>query len=155
MKLSAFVQTLCVFRRTDGASLVETALITPTLVLFLLAAFDFGQGYFQANEVESAAHAGAEYGIQNPDDTDGIQAAAKADAPDVKNLTTPTVSYGCECSDGTSSSTNCSTTPSCTTNVVYWVSVTTSATYSPTIHGLGVPSTIALSSTAVMRSSQP
>ena len=150
MRLTSLFKRL---RGEQGSSVMEMALVTPTLVLFLVAAFDFGRAYYLANEVEGAAHAGAEYGTQNPKDATGIAAAVTNDAPDVANLSAPTVSYGCECSDGSSSSTNCSSTPSCTDNVVYWVKVTASANYKPVFPWPGIPSTVPLSSTAVMRTS--
>jgi len=139
-----------------GASLVELAAVLPLFLLILFGAVDFGRAYFLANEIAGAAHAAAEYGAQNPTDTTGISKAATADAPDVPSLLVGTPTYGCECSDGTSFSANCSASPTCTYNVVYRVSVTVSANYTPLFPFLwkwgGVPSSISLSSTAVMRS---
>ena len=133
-----------------GTSLVEVALVMPFLLLLLLGAIDFGRAYYLAMEVAGAAHAGAEYGSQNPTDTTGIKAAAKADAPDLPGLvSTPT--YGCECSDGTSFSLNCGTKPTCTNNVVYRVQVRVSATYTSWFPWPGIPANISLSSSATMR----
>lgn len=140
-------------RAESGASLAELALVTPFLLLLLLGAIDLGRAYFTATEVAGAAHAGAIYGSTSPTDTTGMQAAATSDAPDISNLTVATPTYGCECSDGTGFSASCSSTPACVNNVVYRVSVTASATYKPWFPWPGVPSTITLSRTAVMRGS--
>ena len=136
----------------EGSSLVELALVSPVLLLVLLGAVDFGRAYYMAMEVAGAAHAAAEYAVQSPTDTTGIQAAATDDAPDVPNLTVATPTYGCECSDGTGYSANCSTTPTCTNNYVSRVRVTVSATYSPWFPWPGIPSSVPLSNSATMRS---
>jgi Flp pilus assembly protein TadG len=136
-----------------GASLVELSLVLPFFLLLLFGALDFGRAYFLAVEVAGAARAAAEYGAQNPTDTAGITKVATGDAPDVPNLSVGTPAYGCECSDGTSYSANCAATPTtCSYNVVYRVRLTVSTTYSPLFPWPNIPSSIPLSSTAVMRS---
>ncbi len=141
-----------IFRSMDhGSSLVEVALVIPVLLLLLLGTVDFGRVYYLAMEIAGAAHAGAEYGFQNPTDATGIQAAAMHDAPDVPNLAVATPAYGCECSDGSSFSANCSSTPRCTNNIVYRVSVNVSTTFTPWFPWPGIPSTISLSNSATMR----
>lgn len=139
-------------KNDNGSSLVELSLVAPFLILLLLGAVDFGRAYFLGMEVAGAAHAGAEYGAQNPTDTTGIRTAATNDAPDVPNLTIATPTYGCECSDGTSYSASCSTTPTCSSNVVYRVKVTATATYSPWFPWPGIPSSMTLTNSAIMRS---
>jgi Flp pilus assembly protein TadG len=140
------------FQDEHGASLVETAIMLPFFLLLLFGTLDFGRAYFLATEVAGAARAAAEYGAQNPTDTTGITKVATADAPDVPSLSVGTPTYGCECSDGTSYSANCGATPTCTNNVVYRVSLTVSTTYTPLFPWPNIPSSIPLSSTAVMRS---
>ncbi|MFZ1085193.1 MAG: TadE/TadG family type IV pilus assembly protein [Terracidiphilus sp.] len=163
MKIPACLSLLC--RAEQGAALVELAIVTPFLMLFLVGAVDVGRVYFFSLEVANAAHAGAEYGSQFPTNSAGITAAAQASAPDV-GLLAPVVSWGSECSDG-SSYTASSTTPSpaCVasanrgTNTVYRVTVTTSAVYKPLIpwpaipypFNVSGPATITLSSTATIR----
>ena len=138
--------------REDGGSLIELSLTLPLFFLLLFGAVDFGRAYYLAMEIAGAAHAGAEYGAQNPTDTTGMQAAARADAPDVPGLTVTTPSYGCECSDGTLFSASCTTTPSCTTNVVYRVTVPVSVKYKPLIPWPMIPSSMTISNSATMRS---
>lgn len=139
-------------RFEHGSSIAELALVMPLLMLILLGGIDFSRAYFLSIEVAGASQAGAQFGIQNREDTTGIEAAATDDAPNVPSLTVSTPTWGCECSDGTHSSTNCTTTPTCSTNEVYWVTVTTSATYSPVFPWPHIPSSLTLSHTATLRS---
>lgn len=135
----------------EGASVLELALVMPTLMLILMGAIDFGRAYYLSIEVAGAAEAGASFGIQNMTDTTGITAAARSDAPETPGLTIATPTWGCECSDGTSSSTSCTTPPSCTYNSVDWVTVRASAIYRPIFPWPGIPSTMTLSHAATMR----
>jgi hypothetical protein len=77
-------------------------------------------------------------------------AAAKLDAKDVSNLAAQ-ASYGCECSDGSSPVASCGTAPSCAVNVVNYVEVDTSATYTPILKYPGIGSSFALSGKGRMR----
>ena len=148
-----FLIRMCRMARNDrGGSLLELAFVTPFLMLLLLGIVDFGRAYYEAMEVAGAAHAAAEYGSQNPSDLAGIAEAARADAPDVSNLSVATPAYGCECSDGTSYSANCSAAPTCLNNVVYTVRVTVTANYSPWFRIPGVPTTLRITKSAAMRS---
>jgi Flp pilus assembly protein TadG len=141
---------LHLIRRREGSAILETAFLMPLMIAMILGTVDFGRAYYMAIEVASAAHAGALYGTQNPTDTAGMVSAADLDAPDVSTLT-PVATYGCECSDGSSAVALCTSTPSCTYNYVNYVSVTTTATYTTLIPYPGVPKSLALTSTALMR----
>jgi Flp pilus assembly protein TadG len=138
------------FRQSEGASLIELALLLPVLTILLVGAADFGQASYQVIEVSSAAHAGAMYGARNPTDTAGMIAAARLDAPDVGTIT-PVASYGCECSDGTLASASCTVVPTCTYNVLYYVQVNTSSTYSSMLRYPGIPASLTLHGQARMR----
>ncbi|SNS93986.1 Flp pilus assembly protein TadG [Granulicella rosea] len=139
-------------RRDDGASLIEVAIIMPVLLLLLVGAVDFGQAYYAAIEVSSAAEAGALYGVQQPTDTAGMQAAAILDAPDVATIAA-VATYGCQCSDGTGVSANCSYAPTnCSSNIVNYVQVSTTATYTSILRFPGIPIHIPLTSVVRMRS---
>ena len=137
-----------------GSSLVETALLLPTLFLLLMGVVDFGRAYYLSIEISNAAHSAALYGSQNPTDVAGMKSVAVADAPDVPHFTTAsvTVSYGCECSDGSSPIASCATNPSCgVKNAINYVSVTTSISYSAILPYPGIPSPLTLSGSARMR----
>jgi Flp pilus assembly protein TadG len=137
----------------NGASILETALIAPILLLVLVGAIDFGRGYYAALEVSSAAEAGALYGTQFPTDVSGMIKAATLDAADII-MVTPTAAYGCECSDGTAVTPNCGSTPTCSLlNVVNYVEVDTTATYKPIISYPGFTSSLTLHGKARLRAS--
>jgi TadE-like protein len=140
-----------------ASSLIELALVLPLLFLLLLGVFDFGRGYYLAIEISQAAHSAALYGSQNPTDTTGMQSAAVADAADVPNFTISSViaTYGCECSDGSLPVVSCITNPSCgSMNVVDYVQVNTSASYSALFPYPGIPSPLTLHGSARMRAGQ-
>lgn len=140
----------------SGQSLIETALSLTLLVLVLAAAIDFGRAYYLLVELKSAAHAGAVYGSQYPTDVTGMNTAAASNATDLANNSfTKTASWGCECdsSQATTVGTNSCTPPSCSGgNLVYYVTVTTGATYTPLLRWPGIPSSMTLSETVQMRS---
>lgn len=138
-------------RKSEGASLVETALLLPIMLLLAAGAVDFGRAYWTAIEIESAAHAGALYGIQNPTDTSGMVTAANLGADGLPALQS-TAAYGCECSDGSSPVADCSFIPLCDYNYVNYVSVTSTATFVPLMRYPGIPNSFTLSSTSRMRS---
>ena len=140
-------------RSEHGSSLVEAAIFIPVLLTLLLGIVDFGRAYYQGNEVAAAAHAGAIYGSQNPSDISGMEAVADDNAPDVPGIASTAV-WGCECSDGSAASASCATAPSCSgTTDVYYVQVTSSATYSPLVPWPTFNSSFKMSSTVEMRSS--
>jgi Flp pilus assembly protein TadG len=146
------INLLKFFRSEQGTSLVETAVIVPSLLMVMAGAIDFGRAYYLANEVAGAAQAGAVYGSTNITDTTGMTNAGKYDAPDVSGLSV-SPSWGCECSDGTKSSASCSSTPTgCSANVVYYATVTASATYTPVFPWKGINGSISISRSSTMRS---
>jgi Flp pilus assembly protein TadG len=146
-------------QRDDGSNVVELAVLMPVLLLLLAGAVDFGRAYYVAIEVNSAAHAGALYGSQNPTDTAGMIAAAQLDASDI-TLQLPTVTSGCECFDRSNYSTSLATCMSeadpCVVNgnvgnLVYWSQVTTSATYNSILKFPGLPASLTLTGQSTMR----
>ncbi len=142
------------FRVQDGASsLIECALFLPMVIVLLLGSVDFGRAFYVNLEIEAAAEAGALYGVQNPSDTSGMQAAAALDAPDI-NLLSSVATYGTECSDGTMITAANSAVPSCSVNAVTYVEVTTSMTYKPYFTYPGMGATWSLASKVHLRTTQ-
>ncbi len=139
-------------REQLGSSLMETAVLLPVLVLLLAGAVDYGRGFFAAIEVSSAAESGAMYGTSNPTDNAGIVSMAKLDAKDVSGLNV-NASYGCQCADGTGVVVSCATTIVCSNNVIRYVDVSTSATYSTIIPYPLIPSSFTLKGHSRMRMS--
>jgi Flp pilus assembly protein TadG len=125
----------------EGASFVELALVLPLFLLMLVPVVDLGRGFYAAIEVASAAHAGAMYGVENPNDTDGMIKAAKIGASNLSAITATAV-YGCECSDGTSPVESCTSTPNCTYNYVTYVDVAVTSPYRTVFGYPGLPSSI-------------
>jgi Flp pilus assembly protein TadG len=123
----------------------------PVLLLILFGAIDFGRAYYLTIELAGASRAGAIYGSQYPTDSSGVSNATRLNAPDVPSIGS-SISWGCECSDGSGQVANCGSTPSCSANIVYYVTVKTTASYSPLFPWPGVPSSISLSDSSTMRS---
>jgi Flp pilus assembly protein TadG len=143
MKKSRLLQSI--LRGSEGASFVELALVLPIFLLVFVPAVDIGRAIYVSIEVASAAQAGAAYGIQNPTDVSGMQSASQSGASNISGVTA-TATYGCECSDGTASSTSCGTVPTtCTYNYVNYVDVVATAPYSTTFGYPGLPSSMNIS----------
>ena len=86
-----------------GQSIAELVLITPVLVLLLLAGGDFARIFYMTIAVNSAARAGAQYGSQTvitAANANAIVAAAKTDGSSVPNLSV--TASQCTCEPGTS-----------------------------------------------------
>jgi Flp pilus assembly protein TadG len=163
---SLFRRAIHLFANERASSLVETALTLPVLVLMLCAAVDLGRACTMAIAVDSAAQAGALYGITHPTaatnpsiaytgDTAGMVAAATLDAANWPVII-PTATFGCQCSDGTGDSKSCikPPSPSCTDNIVNYVQVTTTAKFNPLLPYPGLPSPFTINSVARLRASQ-
>ena len=155
-----------------GRVAVEFAIIVPVLVVLTLGAVDYGAAANVATKLDSAARAGAQYGLNHPADTCGIAAAVlnatnasglanvsnfaikvfqgpstSTDVTACSSATAP-VAYYCTCTDSGATATNCST-GTCTSPAykTYYVGVSVSATYKPTIaiatlpvtHATGLP----------------
>jgi Flp pilus assembly protein TadG len=132
-------------RREEGSQLIELALVTPMLFAVFIGAVDFGRAYFVSMEVQSAAEAGATYGVTNVSDTAGMQSAATNDAQDLPGLA-PVASSGYECIDGTAPIAN-----TCATGVAQFVEVSTTATYQPILYYPGFQSAFTLTGKSHMR----
>jgi Flp pilus assembly protein TadG len=135
---------------SEGGSLIESALVLPIFMLLIFAAFDFGSAYYQSIKVASAAHAGSTYGLQNPQDVNGMENAALVGVSNVPGMTA-NATYGCECSDGTSAVASCTTTPSCTSNYVTYVDVTTNSTFQPLFDFPGIPTSFTIGAESRLR----
>ena len=132
-----------------GQSAAEFAMVAPVLLLLLVGVADFGRVFYTAIELNNAARAGTQYGIQSPAngaDIAGMVQAAENDASDISGLTATASEY-CECPDGTTQA--CSSTP-CADMRVY-VEVDTSATFNTLLDYPGVPASVSLKGKSVVR----
>lgn len=148
-----------------GQSLLEVALLTPLLLILLIGVIEVGRYAYISIVVGNAARAGVAYGAQSlPQsvDTTGIQRAADNDfqnnGQNVSQLTVASsVSCGCD-SSGTLTSAACSgvgagTCPS-SSHWVVMLSVSASGTFGSSLHYPGIPNSITVSRTSIMRVSQ-
>jgi Flp pilus assembly protein TadG len=136
-------------RRQRGLAAVEFSIVGLVLVLLLVVAADYGRIFATSIAVTNAARAGAQYGIQSAStwaNTAGMQAAALADGNEVDGLTATATNF-CECTAGTAVS---CITPGCSSPRRY-VSVTASATFAPLTALPGLPGSVTLTRTAIMR----
>lgn len=135
-----------------GSAMLELSISLPLLLLILFGVADFGRFMYAAIEINSAASAGAEYAttsLVNSTDYAGMQTAAQADAADVSGVTVTTSSY-CKCLGG--SVVSC-TVGACggTSTPPNYIKVTTSGTFNTLFSYPGLPSSIALSGSAIRR----
>jgi Flp pilus assembly protein TadG len=138
------------FRSTSGQSLIESALVFPILIFFLVGSFELARVARVSISVANAAKAGAQYAAQNgftANDSSGIQTAASAEAPNLS--VTATTSYACVCSDGSSST--CLNTDCSSSHMEETVTVNTQATVNPLFHLPGLPTTWTVKGKAVQR----
>ncbi|MES2390230.1 MAG: TadE family protein [Acidobacteriota bacterium] len=144
----------------SGSSLIELAFILGIFgPLLLFGTVDIATAVYASIEIESAAHAGAMYGMTSStyaSNTSGIQTAAQAEAADFgTNLTvTSTVYYACSSNiAGTQYTTSAAATTACTgsgNHSLAFVKVTTSAPVTPALRLPSLPATYTLTSVSIM-----
>ena len=140
-------------RRTRrGNSALELAIAASLLLHLFLGVADFGRVFYTAIEVTNAADAGALWGAQNvgrAGDIDGMIRAARADAPEVSNMSV-TASKFCTCPNGNAVA--CSPS-ACGSGVKtrYYVRVTTQKTFQTLARYPGVPSSSNITKTTTLR----
>jgi Flp pilus assembly protein TadG len=136
---------------SEGANLIEFALVVPLLVVMLLGTIDIGQLAYVYIEVANAARAGVAYGAQNhvtASDNAGMTQAARNDALNISGLTA-TPNHFCECSDGSAATCSVGACPGVL--LLEYVQVNTSATYQPWFPCPGIPSSVTVTGQAQMR----
>ena len=136
-------------RCESGSSLLEFALVLPVILLLLIGLIDLGRAAYFGVLTSNAARAGAQYGAQSLytiNDTTGMSNAAVADAPGIGLTAVP--SKLCTINGG--GLTTCPTSGS-VQNVVYYVKVHTTGTFSSLIRYPGIPSPITIGGDSVMR----
>ncbi len=151
------------FSSESGQSLVELALITPVLLLMLVGFAEMGRYTYLSVLVGNAAEAGAAYGAQslgNSVDAAGIRTAAQNDFQDGHGLSgltvTPSTSCGCD-SSGTTTTAACTGSTAGTCGTGHWVvnvQVTASGTFTSMFNYPGVPASLTIVRTVIMRVKQ-
>jgi Flp pilus assembly protein TadG len=147
-------------REEMGGALVEMALCIPLMAApVLIGTVETGIALYDSIEVSNAAHAGTAYGMMSSTfaaDSNGMTAAAKAEAADLGSLliVTPTTYYACSLSiAGTQYTSQSAANTACTgssNHSLEFVQVNTSATVPIPFRVAGLPTSFNLTSTSVM-----
>src|SRR5579883_2288378 len=151
MRMGTFRAMFCIDRRRCGQSLVELALTLPVLILLLVVALDFTRMFNISMEITDAARAGAQWGAQNraaAANLLGMEQAAcnsMADVPCTPGVDTTASSF-CQCA-GSSGTISCTSPGSCI-NVLNFVTVTATTTFTTVVGYPGLPSAIPMSDSA-------
>jgi Flp pilus assembly protein TadG len=137
-------------RMETAQALVELAVSLPILALVTFGAVEMGNLLYASISLSDAAMAGVQYGTRNPTaaaDTQGIENAAAADAPNLTLITTPSIS--CICSNGSAST--CQPTDCSGSNIETILTVQTQATVDPLVHVPGFSKTFTLQAKAIQK----
>jgi Flp pilus assembly protein TadG len=145
-------------RAARGQSSVELAFAVPAMVMLLVVAADFGRLFYTYVAVVNAARAGAQYGvlnISNAANTTGIQNVAKHDGSSISSLTVTATLCTCGTTTATASSCGSSTSTYCVGDPQgNYVVVTASAPFNTLVHYPGLPTSVTLTSQAIMQVEQ-
>ncbi len=143
-----------------GQSLLEFALLLPSLCLLLIGVVDLGRAAYMSIVVSHGAAAAVQYGAQNSKtaaDSAGMKTAATQDAS-VVQAANVTATTKCGCDYGTGASCNPLPTGACDSSlscpggqVVQCVQVTTNASFDSLLQWPGLPSSYQANGHAVMR----
>lgn len=132
-------------RCDSGTGAIEFGLVAPMLIFLLMGVVDMGRYMYCGILATHAAASGVQYGAQNlltAADDSSMQHAALTDAPALSNASATAVHV---CKVGPS-------VVSCAaTGVTYFVQVQVTGTFSALINYPGIPSSIPITATAVMR----
>lgn len=133
-------------RSDRGTAVVEFGLVAPVLIFLAVLLVDVGRYVYYGIVIQHSARAGLQYQAQTlitAADAVGTQRAALADAPSTGVTVTP--SYYCALNG---SVTSCITGGS---SVVYFAKVQVTGTFHPLWSYPGIPSSIPITATSVMR----
>ncbi len=139
-----------------GTAVVEFAILAPVLIFLLIGLVEIGRYTYFALLASNAARAGVQYGAQTTGtaaDVAGMQFAASGDGAALpSSWGTPAASNYCLVtnSDGSLGGA-CPATGTPQANWTYFVRVTVSGTINPIFHYPGIPTSVPISATAVMR----
>jgi len=139
--------------------MIELAVVMTVLSVIVLGTIDFGRISYMAMALTNAARAGAMYGAQPFKNTDfaGMRNAATNSAiADIGSVPTPVATRSCECQVGVAPPTVMTScpppgVPPCAGTVRMRVSVTVSKTFTMFTAFAGIPSSVNISRTAIMR----
>lgn len=140
-------------RDARGGAALEFAMIGPVIALLLIAATDFGLGFWRRMQVQSAAQRGAIYATINGYYASGITSAITSSGASIAATPAPTSYCGCPSSVGL-------TVVACGATCVVsgaivdsgkYVSASSQSTYSTIFRYPGLTSPMTFSATQVVR----
>lgn len=145
-----------------GVAMVEFAIALPLLMMLVIGLIETGRFMYFGVLVGNAAHAGAQYGSQNPANTTAnMQTAAKNDGQNISGLTA-SATYVCTCWNGTTANPDPPTNAACSTTTcplagyhpVSYAQVTATGSFTPMFSYPGFPSSYSVTRVSTMRISQ-
>jgi Flp pilus assembly protein TadG len=143
------------WRKDDGTSLVEFALVAPVLIFLLIGMIEIGRFGYYAILAANAARAGAQYGSQDlskAQDTDGIKNAVAQDGQNLSNWNANgaiTATPLCSVNGGALQTCGAGSSPAA--GNVYYVRVQVTGTFTSLLHYPGLPAQLPVSGSATMR----
>jgi Flp pilus assembly protein TadG len=145
-------------RSESGTSLVEFAVVAPVIIFLLVGLIEMGRFAFFSILAANAARAGAQYGAQNlmtAYDSAGISNAALQDGQNLSNWTATgggiVVQQLCAVNGGspqTCGDPNSSAPPQ---NTIYYVQVQVTGLFNSLLNYPGIPNSLPISGSAMMR----
>ena len=139
------------YRRTElGLTFIELALFVPALLLVVIGGIDLARAFYASVTLANAAEVGALYGsrsVSASSDTSGVQTAATNVGKDLTMIATTTRYCSCGSGPAQSCPASCSEGNSSHT----YVKVETTHTFNPFFPVPGIPSSVPLTRTAMMR----
>jgi Flp pilus assembly protein TadG len=136
-----------------GSSFVELGMFLPVLLLMLVGGIDFARVFNASVTLANAAEIGAIYGsrsISASSNISGMQTAATNDGKDLSSMTATATNY-CSCG-ATGTAQTCPATGCSGSNTAHrYVKVATSYTFNTAFPIPGIPSSVAMTRSAIMR----
>lgn len=140
--------------RQRGAALVELAVVGAMLCMVVLGVIDFGRISYTAMALTNAARAGAMYGAQPNKSADSANMRITAEnsaSADIGAITVTTHPPQCECQVGGVTTVMLTCASACAGTIRTRVNVTTSKVFNMFTKFPGLPGTVTISRTAIMR----
>jgi Flp pilus assembly protein TadG len=139
--MDMIVSILRLLRCTKGNAALEMGIIFPIFVTLIVGIAQYGLAIFQIMEVGYAAQVGANYAVNNGFNAANIQTAVTS-ATALSTITAPTPTEACFCASATGlSSATCGGTCAGGGTASFYVTVQSSAGYSPVLPGIPSPIT--------------
>ena len=138
-----------------GTSMIEFAIVAPVFALLLVGAMEIGQYTYFAILATHAARAGVQYAAQNLQTASDASISGpntkSAALQDAQSLSQWTVRSSIACTvSGQASSCPANNTNAVSSNLVYYVQVQVTGTFTPLLKYPGLPSSVPITASATM-----